>query len=90
MIKQDSVEGKASRSDERYLFIIDFPYALFTFMRFFNHAPKYYFRIAYIFIDIASTCVMIVLYQFTDSLKKSIMKKFNQRTRVIVAAPALL
>jgi hypothetical protein len=52
------------------LFIIDFPYALFTFMRFFNHAPKYYFRIAYIFIDIASACVIIVLYQFTDSLKK--------------------
>ncbi|CAF1049244.1 unnamed protein product [Adineta steineri] len=59
------------------IFILDFPYALFIFISFFNAAPKYHFRIAYIFVDIALACVMIVLFQFTDPLKTSILKKLN-------------
>lgn len=43
------------------LIIIGFPYALFVFMSFFTHPPKYYFRIAYIFIDTSLVFVMITL-----------------------------
>ncbi|CAF4004941.1 unnamed protein product [Adineta steineri] len=66
------------------LFVIDFPYALFMFMSFFNQAPKYHFRIAFIFIDFALACVMIVLFQFTDPLKKLIMKKLSLRSETVV------
>ncbi|CAF1145295.1 unnamed protein product [Adineta steineri] len=66
------------------LFVIDFPYALFMFMSFFNQAPKYHFRIAFIFIDFALACVMIALFQFTDPLKKLIMKKLSLRSETVV------
>ncbi|CAF1008358.1 unnamed protein product [Adineta steineri] len=70
------------------IFIMDFPYALFIFMSFFNQAPKYHFRIAYIFVDIALACEMIILFQFTDQLKTSIMKKLNIRPEIVVPAVA--
>ena len=31
-----------------------FPYALFLLLSFFNQAPKYHFRIAFVFIDVVS------------------------------------
>ncbi len=66
------------------IFILDFPYALFLFMSFFISPPIYHFRIAYIFINIALACVMIVLFQFTDPLKISIMKRLNMRVEMIL------
>ncbi|CAF4147668.1 unnamed protein product, partial [Adineta steineri] len=54
----------------------------------FNQAPKYHFRIAYIFVDIALACEMIILFQFTDQLKTSIMKKLHIRPEIVVPAVA--
>ena len=59
------------------LFIIDFPYALFIFMSFFNRAPVYHFRIGYIFVGVALVCVMVALFQFSDALKQSIKQKLR-------------
>jgi predicted membrane protein len=63
---------------------IGFPYALFILMSFFNRAPKYHLRIAYMFINLAMVFVMVALFQFTDPLKSSIMKRIKRRTNVIV------
>ncbi|CAF1210419.1 unnamed protein product [Adineta ricciae] len=59
------------------LFVIDFPYALFILMSFFNRAPQCHFRIAYVFIDTALACVTVALFQFTDPLKQSIKKHLH-------------
>jgi len=67
------------------LLILGFPYALFLFMSFFTTPPKYHFRIAYIFIDVSSALVMITLFQFTDPLKESVMKKLKRRSNRVVA-----
>lgn len=56
------------------LMTICLPYTLIMFMSFFNCAPKYHYRISYIFVYTAILCVIIALFQFTDSLKKSIRK----------------
>ena len=61
------------------LLILGFPYALFILMSFFNSAPKYHFRIAYIFVDVSLAFVMIALFQITEPLKTSIMKRINRR-----------
>jgi hypothetical protein len=45
--------------------------------------PKYHFRISYIFIDASYLFVMIALFQFTDPLKTSIMKKLNRQPNII-------
>ena len=66
------------------LITVCFPYTLFMFMSFFNHAPKYHFRIAFIFIDVSLLLVMIVLFQFTDPLKASVMKIIKWRPNVVV------
>jgi hypothetical protein len=70
------------------LITIGFPYALFVFMSFFHSAPKYHFRIAFLFIDVSLVLVMIALFQFTDPLKTSIMKRIKPQTNVVVAAIA--
>jgi hypothetical protein len=67
------------------LVILGFPYALFLLMSFFTASPKYNFRIAYIFIDVSSALVMITLFQFTDPLKASVMKKLKHRSNRVVA-----
>ncbi|CAF1181561.1 unnamed protein product [Rotaria sordida] len=65
---------------------IGFPYALFVFISFFTTPPKYHFRIAYIFVDTSMAFVMIALFQFTEPLKISIMKRIIRQTNVIVPA----
>ncbi|CAF1092661.1 unnamed protein product [Adineta ricciae] len=59
------------------VFIIDFPYALFLFISFFTTPPRYHFRIAYVFINVGLACVIIILFQFTEQLRSSILKIFN-------------
>jgi len=61
-----------------------FPYAMFIFLSFFLSIPKYHFRISYVFIDTSYLFVMIALFQFTDPLKTSIMKKLNRQPNVIL------
>jgi hypothetical protein len=70
------------------LFIFGFPYTLFVFMSFFTSIPTYHFRIAYIFFDVSVVCVMIALFQFTDPLKMSIMKRINERTNIVMPTVA--
>ena len=60
------------------------PYVIFFFISFFTNTPKYHFRIAFIFMDIALVFVMISLFQFTDPLKASIMKIINKRTNMVI------
>jgi hypothetical protein len=62
------------------------PYTIFLFMGLFDRAPKYDFRLAYTFIDGFLVIVIIALFQFTDPVKTSLMKKINQRPNTIVAA----
>jgi hypothetical protein len=66
------------------LLTLGLPYTIFIFMSFFNSAPKYSYRIGYVFIDASLALVMIVLFQNTDPVKTSLMKKINWRTNVIV------
>jgi len=67
------------------LVILGFPYALFLLMSFFTTPPKYHFRIGYVFIDVSLAFVMIALFQFTDPLKASMMKKLKLRPNRVVA-----
>jgi hypothetical protein len=60
------------------------PYTIFIFMSFFNSAPKYDFRIAFIFVDVSLALVMIALFQNTDPVKASLMKKMNWRPNPMV------
>jgi hypothetical protein len=64
------------------------PYGIFLFMSLFNNTPKYHFRIAYIFIDVPLTLAMIALFQFTEPLKTSIMKRIKRWPNVVVARVA--
>jgi hypothetical protein len=66
------------------LLTLGLPYTIFIFMSFFNSAPKYSYRIAYIFGDASLALVMIVLFQNTDPVKTSLMKKINWRPNAIV------
>jgi hypothetical protein len=70
------------------LLTVCFPFTLILFMGFFNHAPKYHFRIAYIFVDGSVLSVMISLFQFTDPLKASIMKRMNVQLNVVGSTTA--
>jgi hypothetical protein len=70
------------------LFISGFPLSLFIFLSFANRAPKYHFRIGFIFVDISMLLVMIALFQFTDSLKASVKKIiYGRSNRVIPVHP---
>jgi hypothetical protein len=62
------------------------PYVIFILMSFFNSAPKYSFRIAYIFMDASLIFVMIVLFQNTDVVMIFVMKKINRPPNTITAA----
>lgn len=66
------------------LIIYCLPYATFIFLSFFITIPKYHFRISYVFIDSSYLFVMIALFQFTDPLKASIMKKLNRKPNMIL------
>jgi hypothetical protein len=67
------------------LLTLGIPYMVFLLMSFFNSAPKYDFRIAYIFINASLALVMIVLFQNTDPVMIFLMKKINRRSNTIVA-----
>jgi len=60
------------------------PYVIFILMTFLNSAPKYYLRIGYIFSNLSLLFVMIALFQNTDPVKTSLMKKMNWRPNAIV------
>jgi len=63
-----------------------FPFTFMMFMAFFNHTPKYVFRIGYAFVDLAGLATEIMLCQFTDPLKASVMKRIKRRPNRIVPA----
>ncbi len=63
---------------------LGFPYMIFVLMAFFNYAPKYHFRIAYIFADISVAAVMIALFPITEPLKVAVMKRITGRRPVVV------
>jgi hypothetical protein len=65
------------------LITIFFPYTIIWFMAFFDKAPKYHFRIAYTFVNVSILSVMISLFQFTDPLKTSVMKRLKRRINVV-------
>jgi len=70
------------------LLTLGVPFASFLLMSFFTTPPKYHFRIGYIFIDVSLAFVMIALFQFTDPLKASLMKKLKLRpNRVMTTMP---
>jgi len=53
------------------LVIICFPFTMIVFMGFFKHAPKYKYPISYVFVDVSGLATVIILFQFTGSLKES-------------------
>ncbi len=61
------------------------PYTIFMLLSFFNREPKYDFRIVYISLDASLAIAMIALFQQTDPVKTSLMKKMNGRPNAIVA-----
>ncbi|CAF1147694.1 unnamed protein product [Adineta steineri] len=65
--------------------ILGIPYTIFVFMGYFTSPPKYHFRIALTFIEISLVFVMIALFQFTDPIRTSIMKRINRQPNVVVA-----
>jgi hypothetical protein len=67
------------------IIVMGCPYGIFIFISFFTSPPKYHFRIAFIFIDLSLVVEMLVLFQFTDPLQTSIMKRIRPRPNVVVA-----
>jgi len=66
------------------LLTFGFPYVVFILMSFFNSAPKYDFRIVYIFVDGSSILVLFALCEIAEPLKTSVMKIINrQPTRIM-------
>ncbi len=68
------------------LIISGLPYTIFIIISFFTTPSKYYFRIAFIFIDAGMVLVMFVLFQFTDPLKASLIKRINLRPNTVAVA----
>ncbi|CAF1263183.1 unnamed protein product [Adineta steineri] len=68
------------------IIIIGLPYGIFSFMAFFTNPPKYYIRIAFIFVDASLLIVMIALFNFTEPLKTSIIRRLNIRNNTVVIA----
>ncbi|CAF1314902.1 unnamed protein product [Adineta steineri] len=71
------------------LFISGFPLSLFIFLSFFNHAPKYHFRIGFLFVNASMLLVKITLFQFTDPLKVAIKKILRRRLNIVLPIPAI-
>ncbi|CAF1472128.1 unnamed protein product [Adineta steineri] len=65
------------------LITVTFPYVIFMFMSFFKRQPKSYFRIADAFSDLSLFLVIITLFQFTEPLKTSVMKRVNGRVNMV-------
>jgi hypothetical protein len=66
------------------LLVLGLPYVVFIFMSFFNSAPKYHFRLAYIFVDGSSPLVLIALFDIAEPLKISVMKRINRQPNRII------
>ncbi|CAF1085154.1 unnamed protein product [Adineta steineri] len=64
------------------LIVIGIPYMIFNYISFFTPPPKYYFRIAYICVDISVLMVVIIGYCFTPNIGTIIRKKFTRSTPV--------
>jgi uncharacterized membrane protein len=58
----------------------------FVFLSFANRAPKYHFRIGFIFLYAAMLSVMIMFFQVTDSLKTSLKKLLTGRPNTVIPA----
>jgi hypothetical protein len=56
------------------LLILGFPYAMFILMSFFTSIPKYNFRVAYIFVDVSTTAVIIAVFKTTEPIKLAAKK----------------
>ena len=67
------------------LFITGLPYGVFVFMSFFNNVPIYHCRFACVFFDVFSISIMIILFQFTDQLKRSLIDKIRRRRLNVIA-----
>jgi hypothetical protein len=67
------------------LFTMGCPYMIFLLMSIFNSIPKYHIRITYIFIDVPLLLSIIALFQFTQPLKQSIMKRIKRRPNRVAA-----
>ncbi|CAF1296430.1 unnamed protein product [Adineta steineri] len=66
------------------LITVCLPYQILIIISFFTYPPKYHFRIVYIIINISSVCIIIVLFQFTDQLKTSIMKRIGRPPNAVL------
>lgn len=51
------------------LITLGLPYTIFFLMSFFTDPPKYYFRWAFLSVDVSLAGVIVVLLQFSDSIK---------------------
>ena len=61
------------------LVTLGLPYTIFFIVSLVTDPPKYHFRIAFLFVDIALACVMVAVFDFTDPIKTFI---FNKMTAV--------
>lgn len=52
------------------LITLGLPYTIFFLMSFFTSPPRYYFRWAFLSVDVSLACVIVVLLQFSDSIKQ--------------------
>jgi hypothetical protein len=71
------------------LILAGVPMTTFIFLSFANRAPKYHFRIGFMFVYVAILFVMIMLYQFTDSLKTSLKKLLTGPPSTVIASVAI-
>ncbi|CAF3812638.1 unnamed protein product [Rotaria sordida] len=67
------------------LVILGFLYVIFILISFFTNPPKYHFRIAYVFIDVSLVFVLMALFQFTEPVKASKLRRINRRLNMIAA-----
>ncbi|CAF1488274.1 unnamed protein product [Adineta steineri] len=66
------------------LLIVGFPYTVFILMGLISQPPKYHFRIAFGFVDVSLFLIIITLFNFTDPVKLSIMKRINKQKNTAV------
>lgn len=62
-----------------------FPYQVFLVMSFFNRAPKYNFRIAYLFGETSKLFVIITLFLYTAQLKVAVLKIITKSANIITS-----
>lgn len=65
------------------LVILGLPFSILFFMSFFTSIPKYHFRIAFIFIDVSTTAVIIALFKSTDPVKTAMRQAIDGLTNML-------